>query len=179
MTQQREVVALLMEANVRVDRANKLGQLPADLTEDEAVLRMIERRLVSMKVKPTPPPPPEEEKEKKVKKKKKKKMAEHCVRFEGLPTDLTEEMLLDQLNRFLKRIGAPKPHRLNLVTDPITARPKGLAYAHFLDMAAVEVAVAGDGKKIEASTICVLYEVPLNTSHPAVAHDHEDEDEDE
>jgi len=162
-TSQREVVAVLMELNARVDKANAAGLKPADLCSDEPTLRMLERRLVGMRtgIKPGSGAPLEKHDSAQGDGKK----AKHRIRFEGLP-NLSEDQLTDQIRLFIKKTGAPRPSSIEIATDPITAQPRGFAYADFIDIAATEQVVTGDGKTIEGYPIRVVFEIPMKLDPP-------------
>lgn len=72
---------------------------------------------------------------------------EHRIRFEQLPTRLTEDMLEEFLFGLLRQLGAEEPLSLQVVTDPITARPRGHAFASFGDAASAELALKADGRQ--------------------------------
>ena len=167
----REVVAALMELNVRIDRENADGCKPSDLCEDADILHMIARKLVSKKLaalpgqpqpdQPPPPPPthpaldtgdPVEERR-------------HRIRFEGLQNTLSQENITEQLKLFIKQRGAPKANRIEVALDPITSRPKGHAYADFADVSSAELVLQGDGKPINGQPIRVFFEIPLHLKH--------------
>mmetsp|Transcript_23533 Transcript_23533/g.42450 ORF Transcript_23533/g.42450 Transcript_23533/m.42450 type:complete len:826 (-) Transcript_23533:143-2620(-) len=163
-TSQREVVASLMELNVRVDRANSAGLKPVDLCTDEVILRMLERRLVGMRVPKTSNTKSQEDQQ--AAQGSAKKKAPHRIRLEGLPTTWPEQQLVDQIRLFIKKTGAPRPSSVEIPKDPITARPRGFAYADFVDIAATEQVVTGDGKPIEGYPIRVLFEIPYKLDPP-------------
>ena len=172
MNRDREVVALLMELNVCIDRENMEGMKPSDLCEDADILYMIARKLVSKKLasmpghpnpgQPTPPKThPALESGDPVRK--------HRIRFEGLQVSLSQENITEQLKLFIKQRGAPKASRIEVALDPITARPKGHAYADFADVSSAELVLQGDGKPMNGQPIRVFFEIPLHLSpHAAV-----------
>jgi len=162
---QREVVALLMELNARADKANAAREKPADLCSDETILRMLERRLVATRtgIKAGSGAPVEKHDSAQGNSGKK---AKHRIRFEGLPKDWPEDQLIDQIRLFIKKTGAPRPSSIEIGTDPITAQPRGFAYADFIDIAATEQVVTGDGKTIEGYPIRVVFEIPIKLDPP-------------
>eukprot|EP00931_Biecheleriopsis_adriatica_P054670 TRINITY_DN32197_c0_g2_i1.p1 TRINITY_DN32197_c0_g2~~TRINITY_DN32197_c0_g2_i1.p1 ORF type:complete len:821 (-),score=197.80 TRINITY_DN32197_c0_g2_i1:49-2511(-) len=173
MTNQREVVIQLMDMNVRVDKPNKAGQMPADLSDDETILRMLERRVVGMKLGLAPPsreagdsPKASPEEVSPGALVGRGGPPKHRCRFEGLPTDLTEELLTEKVRLFIKQAGAPRAQSIEIAVDSITQRPRGHAYADFGDVAACEQVSASDGKKIDGRVIRAFFEIPLNYSPP-------------
>eukprot|EP00435_Cladocopium_sp_Y103_P035426 s3103_g9.t1 len=51
--------------------------------------------------------------------------------------------------------------------DPITARPRGHAYADFLEEWAAEMVLQGDGKQLNGQPLRVFFEIPFQLEHPA------------
>merc|ERR1712139_646850 len=69
------------------------------------------------------------------------------LRFEGMPQQLTEDLLERHLRSFLHVNGVPRPPREIVVAiDPITARPKGYAFLDFDDSESCEQALQLNGE---------------------------------
>eukprot|EP00439_Symbiodinium_sp_Y106_P056443 s1321_g7.t3 len=139
MNRDREVVALLMELNARIDRENTDGMKPSDLCEDADILHMIARKLVSKKLASLPPAPPTTHPALDGGNLLEESARKHRIRFEGLQVSLSQENITEQLKLFIKQRGAPKANRIEVALDPITARPKGHAYADFSDMSSADL----------------------------------------
>lgn len=165
MNRDREVVALLMELNARIDRENNDGMKPSDLCEDADILHMIARKLVSKKLASLPPAPPATHPALDGGNLLQESARKHRIRFEGLQVSLSQENITEQLKLFIKQRGAPKASRIEVALDPITARPKGHAYADFSDMSSADLVLQGDGKPINGQPIRVFFEIPLHLSH--------------
>lgn len=164
MNRDREQVATFMDLNARVDRLNKDGLKPVDLCqEDPDILHMIERKLVSKKLETLPPSPTHvapavginlEER--------------HRIRFESpMLQTMGQEAILKELKLFIKQRGAPKAKNIQVELDPITARPRGHAYADFLEEWAAEMVLQGDGKQLNGQPLRVFFEIPFQLEHPA------------
>merc|ERR1719265_2189316 len=82
---------------------------------------------------------------------------DHRVRFEQLPTKLTEDMLEDFLRSLLKHLGTAEPKMLQVVVDPITLGPRGHAYAGFQE-ARSKAAAKGDGKPYRGLAVRIFPE---------------------
>lgn len=79
---------------------------------------------------------------------------------------MRQDTIREQLKLFIKQRGAPKPMKIEVGVDPITARPKGHAYADFLDLSAAELVLQGDGKPINGQPVKVVFEIPFQLEHP-------------
>lgn len=153
---QREVVMELLDLRVRVDRPNKAGQTPLQLCKDPGIRQMLERRLASAAAGV-------------------QEAAPNCLstqlraiegrggphfrlRVEDLPDKITCESISEQLLKIFKKVGAPKPQKLDVMAHPITSRPLGHAYADFSDAAALGLALQVDGGIVGGQRIRALKE---------------------
>lgn len=82
----------------------------------------------------------------------------HKIRFEQLPTKLTEDMLEDFLRSLLKHLGTAEPQTLEVVVDPITQGPRGHAYAGFDEARSKAIALKGDGKPYRGLSVRIFPE---------------------
>jgi ankyrin repeat protein len=83
---------------------------------------------------------------------------EHRIRFEQLPTKLTEDMLEDFLRSLLKHLGTAEPKELKVIVDPITMGPRGHAYAGFQEARSKAAALKGDGKPYRGFAVRIFPE---------------------
>ncbi|CAE8624611.1 unnamed protein product, partial [Polarella glacialis] len=164
-TGQREIVETLMELRVNVDKVNKDGKTPLDLCQDVLLKNMLDRQKVASILKKSGTSDVASSNGGKAAGKPVK--PKHRIRLEGLPREMTEDMLYEQLRLLIKRTGAPKPVHVSVALDPITSRRKGYAYADFMDGAAAELAsVKGDGQKIGERKVRVFLEIFVSDEPP-------------
>jgi len=83
---------------------------------------------------------------------------EHRIRFEQLPTKLTEDMLEDFLRSLLKHLGTAEPKKLEVIVDPITQGPRGHGYASFQEARSKAAALRGDGKPYRGLAVRIFPE---------------------
>jgi len=164
MSRDREQVATFMELNARVDRLNKEGFKPVDLCqEDPDILHMVERKLVSKILEGQPASPTHAAPPVGI-----NVQERHRIRFESpMMQSLGDEATIKELKLFIKQRGAPKAKSIEVVVDPIRARPLGHAYADFAEEWAALMVLQGDGKPVIGQPLRVFFEIPLQLEHPA------------
>merc|ERR1719265_1559819 len=153
MFNQREVVEHLIEFGVKIDVTNKQGQRAIDLTKDVAIIEMLERRAIQMKLKgiEASSPPTEEARP------KSKDGKVFRVRVEQLPLQLTAPTLEKEVKSIMRRAGAASQKtKVHICTDPITECPRGYGYIDFGDAGSADLALHGDGDSIAGCEIRVF-----------------------
>jgi len=82
----------------------------------------------------------------------------YIVRIEGLPRVGDEEAVEQVLRELLRKKGAGRPQRVEVVNDPITQVPTGLAYVDYHHVKLAEAVMAADGEKVKQSVVRVFRE---------------------
>lgn len=157
IAKQREAVARLLELGVKIDTVNKEGKNAKDLCEDTVIRQMLDRYAIVQKLPNSGAQPVEVAGDTQ----KRNKGRIFRVRMEQLPTQLTDELLEEGIRLFLKQRGAGVT-RIEVALDPITSRPRGYAYLDFADAASADLAMRGDGLKMNGYVVRMVKEVTMD-----------------
>eukprot|EP00929_Paragymnodinium_shiwhaense_P058302 TRINITY_DN29186_c0_g1_i1.p1 TRINITY_DN29186_c0_g1~~TRINITY_DN29186_c0_g1_i1.p1 ORF type:complete len:906 (-),score=254.96 TRINITY_DN29186_c0_g1_i1:124-2841(-) len=163
----REIVQELLAIPVRVEAKNNDKQTALMLCQDTAIRLMLERFLVDGKIKASAaaakPKSSEEQSSKKTPRPKSgtKKKVETIpsvwrVRFDGLPLNMTWDILEDHIKQFITKVGAPNLVNVEVVVDPITSKPRGFANVDFADAAAADICLRWHGSTIAGKNVQML-----------------------
>lgn len=158
LARQREVVEIMLDLGAKTDKQNKDGQTAIDLCEDDVILHMLHRKMALSKVPASDPTLVEAAQYREKAAAQAKMLTGFCVRFEGLPVELGAEELEQQIRALMRRCGAPNPKTIRVELDPITAQPRGHAYAEFLDAVAQDLSARGDGQEVEGYAVRIFKE---------------------
>eukprot|EP00746_Dinoflagellata_sp_MGD_P165987 gnl/MRDRNA2_/MRDRNA2_95591_c0_seq1.p1 gnl/MRDRNA2_/MRDRNA2_95591_c0~~gnl/MRDRNA2_/MRDRNA2_95591_c0_seq1.p1 ORF type:complete len:821 (+),score=211.88 gnl/MRDRNA2_/MRDRNA2_95591_c0_seq1:85-2547(+) len=169
----------LLNAGASFLHRNKENHKALDLAPTERLREMLKKREIGKKLMDDKDADSKDDKKAKAKGKAKAKAKEakedkdepepdepevevdtcdHRVRFEQLPTKLTEDMLEDFLRSLLKHLGTAEPKELKVIVDPISMGPRGHAYAGFQEARSKAAALKGDGKPYRGFSVRIFPE---------------------
>jgi len=157
-----QMVTVLLEGNADADQRNRDGQSAFDFARNATMRGLLVRKMVERRIQPSKASEAlveALEAAAKMKEEEKEARSEHYIlRIEGLPRVGDGEAVERVLRDMLKKKGAGRPKRVELVSDPITQIPTGLAYVDYHHIRLAEAVMAADGEKIEQSVIRVSRE---------------------
>mmetsp|Transcript_63469 Transcript_63469/g.147921 ORF Transcript_63469/g.147921 Transcript_63469/m.147921 type:complete len:810 (+) Transcript_63469:86-2515(+) len=157
IVRQREAVQRLLELGVKIDVSNREGKTAKELCEDPVIGQMLDRYSIVQRLPETEPTEVVENQ-----RQPSKVQRVFRVRMEQLPTQLTDQLLEQNIRMFLKQRGASTVIRIDVAVDPITSRPRGYAYLDFADAVSADLAVRGDGHKMNGHVVRVLKEASIS-----------------
>mmetsp|Transcript_93155 Transcript_93155/g.272630 ORF Transcript_93155/g.272630 Transcript_93155/m.272630 type:complete len:815 (-) Transcript_93155:115-2559(-) len=159
IAKQREAVTRLLELGVKADAINKEGKNAKDVCEDPIIRQMLDRYSIVSKLSDSATPVDEIGGDQR---KPSKVQRIFRIRMEQLPTALTDELLEEGIRLFLKQRGAATVLRIDVALDPITSRPRGYAYLDFADAASADLAMRGDGMKMNGHVVRMVQEASMS-----------------
>lgn len=156
------MVTVLLEGNADANERNLQGKTAFDFARNAAMRELLARKMVERRIKPSKASAALVEALEAVAKTKaelKESRSEHFIlRIEGLPRVGDGEAVEHVLREMLRKKGAGRPKRVEVVADPITQIPTGLAYVDYHHIKLAEAVMAADGEKIEQSVVRVFRE---------------------
>jgi hypothetical protein len=162
-------VEVLLEGNADANERNDEGKSAFDYAKNAAMRKLLAQKMVERRIKPSKASEKLEEALEAAAQaqvaEKAKRRSHHVIRIEGLPLvgDVVEAE--KQLRELLRSKGAGKPKRIEVLTDPITAVPTGLAYADYSSVRIAEAVMAADGEVIKGCVVRIFHELALNESN--------------
>jgi hypothetical protein len=162
-------VEVLLEGSADANELNSERKSAFDLAKNSAMRKLLARKMVERRIKPSKASAGLAEALEAVEQCKAEEKAARSqnfvVRIEGLPHGGEMEAAERVLHDLLRKKGAGRPKRVEVVADPITKLPTGLAYVDYHLVKLAEAVMAADGELVEGSVVRVFREIPLDCSN--------------
>jgi len=156
------LVTVLLEGDADANERNYDRKSAFDMAMNKAMRELLVRKMVERRIQPSKASEALvealEAAEQMKLEEEEARSDNYIVRIEGLPRVGDEEAVENVLRELLRKKGAGRPKRVQVVNDPITQIPTGLAYVDYHHVKLAEAVMAADGEKINQSVVRVFRE---------------------